>query len=77
MKRFKPEKNETDLELALTWAVEQNPELIRIFGATGGRLDHLLANVQLMFKPLVETGNVNIFLIDKQNILSNTLFTKL
>ncbi|SDM02588.1 thiamine diphosphokinase [Bacillus sp. OK048] len=70
MKRFKPEKNETDMELALNWAVEQKPELIRIFGATGGRLDHLLANVQLMFKPLVEAANVNIFLIDKQNILS-------
>ena len=70
MKRFKPEKNETDMELALNWAVEQKPELIRIFGATGGRLDHLLANVQLMFKPLMEAANVNIFLIDKQNILS-------
>ena len=55
MKRFKPEKNETDMELALNWAVEQKPELIRIFGATGGRLDHLFANVQLMFKPLMQT----------------------
>ncbi|MDR7076331.1 thiamine pyrophosphokinase [Neobacillus niacini] len=70
LKRFKPEKNETDMELALNWAIEQNPGLIRVFGATGGRLDHLLANVQLLVKPLMAANDVNIFLIDKQNILS-------
>jgi thiamine pyrophosphokinase len=48
MKRYKPEKNETDMELALNWAIKQNPDLIRIFGASGGRLDHFLANVQLL-----------------------------
>lgn len=36
IKRFKPEKNETDLELALLWAIKQKPLKIRIFGATGG-----------------------------------------
>lgn len=70
MKRYKPEKNETDMELALNWAIEQKPVLIRIFGATGGRLDHLLANVHLLVKPVVEENNVNIVLIDNQNILS-------
>ncbi|MEH7110881.1 thiamine diphosphokinase [Neobacillus niacini] len=70
MKRFKPEKNETDMELALNWAIEQNPDFIRIFGATGGRLDHLLANVHLLVKPLMEANVMNIFLIDNQNILS-------
>src|SRR5689334_1730456 len=39
LKRFKPEKDETDLELALQWAISQNPDTIQIFGATGGRLD--------------------------------------
>lgn len=70
MKRFKPEKNETDMELALNWAIEQNPDIIRIFGATGGRLDHLLANVHLLVKPLMKANIMNIFLIDNQNILS-------
>ncbi len=70
MKRFMPEKDETDMELALNWAIEQSPEQIRIFGATGGRLDHLLANVQLLVKPFMEGKNVNIFLIDRQNILA-------
>ena len=70
MNIFKPEKNETDMELALNWAIEQRPDLIRVFGASGGRLDHFLANVQLLVKPLLEQNNVKIFLIDKQNIIS-------
>lgn len=70
MKRYKPEKNETDMELALNWAIKQEPVLIRIFGATGGRLDHLLANVHLLVKPVLEENHVNIVLIDNQNILS-------
>lgn len=32
------EKDQTDLEIAINWALEQKPALIRIFGATGGRL---------------------------------------
>ncbi|WP_066318403.1 thiamine diphosphokinase [Bacillus sp. FJAT-29814] len=68
LKRFKPEKDETDTELALNWAVAQNPEEIRLFGATGGRLDHLLANVQLLFKPLSQGNFTKISLIDRKNI---------
>ncbi|MEH7011974.1 thiamine diphosphokinase [Neobacillus niacini] len=70
MKRFKPEKNETDMELALNWAIKQEPDLIQIFGATGGRLDHLLANVHLMVNPLMKGNKLNIVLIDNQNILA-------
>ncbi|MEH7106811.1 thiamine diphosphokinase [Bacillus sp. JJ1764] len=68
MQRFKPEKNETDLELALNWAMNQHPKIIRIFGATGGRLDHLLANVQLMIHSLREQSKTEIYLIDRYNI---------
>ncbi|KFN04322.1 thiamine diphosphokinase [Bacillus clarus] len=46
------EKDQTDLEIAISWALEQKPELIRIFGATGGRLDHGLANIQMLLKGL-------------------------
>ena len=52
MKRYKPEKDETDMELAFNWAVEQKPNNYSIFGATGGRLDHLFANVQLLLKSI-------------------------
>ncbi|MGG1679715.1 thiamine diphosphokinase [Neobacillus sp. NRS-1170] len=67
LKRFKPEKDETDMELALNWALEQDPAIIRIFGATGGRLDHLFANVQLLLNPLREKKAADICLIDRNN----------
>ncbi|WP_028398970.1 thiamine diphosphokinase [Ectobacillus panaciterrae] len=59
------EKNETDLELAINWAVSQNPKCIRIFGATGGRLDHALANVQMLVKGLQKP--IDMQLIDHKN----------
>lgn len=46
-------KDETDLELALTYAVEQGAREIVILGALGGRLDHTLANVLLLALPLL------------------------
>jgi thiamine pyrophosphokinase len=67
IKKFKPEKDETDMELALNWALGENPEKIRIFGATGGRLDHFFANVQLLLKPALKNVGFNIKIIDKKN----------
>jgi thiamine pyrophosphokinase len=69
LKKFKPEKDETDMELALNWALDQHPESITIFGATGGRLDHLMANIQLLVRPLDLDAFVHIQIIDTQNIL--------
>ena len=44
----RPEKDDTDLELALLTIFEQNPQAeVTIFGALGGRIDHMLANVFL------------------------------
>ncbi|MFX3624612.1 MAG: thiamine diphosphokinase [Ectobacillus sp.] len=59
------EKDETDLELALHWAIEQRPNAIWILGATGGRLDHALANVQMLIKG-VEAG-ICMKIIDYKN----------
>ncbi|WP_160720058.1 thiamine diphosphokinase [Bacillus sp. USDA818B3_A] len=69
IKKYKPEKDETDMELALNWAVEQKPESIRLFGATGGRLDHLLANVHLLLTPIKANNPVNVYIIDQKNIV--------
>lgn len=69
LKKFKPEKDETDMELALNWALEQDPDSIKIFGATGGRLDHLMANIQLLVKPLQQGSPLHIEMIDTKNIL--------
>lgn len=72
IKKFKPEKDETDMELALNWALEQKPETVRIFGGTGGRLDHFFANVQLLIKPILHDLTTEVSIIDRQN----TLFVK-
>jgi len=42
------EKNETDMELALSRALEMNPSSIIIIGALGGRLDQTLGNLALL-----------------------------
>jgi thiamine pyrophosphokinase len=44
-------KDETDLELALGYAVEQGAEEIVILGALGGRLDQMVANLLLLANP--------------------------
>ncbi len=53
-------KDETDLELALTWAVEEGADEIIVLGALGGRLDHLVANVLLLTLPALEGVAVSI-----------------
>ncbi len=45
------EKDETDLELALSQALTVTPQEIILCGALGGRTDHLLANVLLLTRP--------------------------
>ncbi len=49
--RHPADKDETDLELALKWAVAQGFRCLRVFGALGGRLDQTLANVSLLALP--------------------------
>jgi thiamine pyrophosphokinase len=53
-------KDETDLELALTCAVQQGAQEILVLGALGGRLDHTLANVFLLALPVLGGISVRI-----------------
>lgn len=69
LKIFKPEKDETDMELALRLALEKNPVEMKIFGATGGRLDHLFANIHLLSWILKENPELSVEVIDRQNIV--------
>lgn len=62
------EKDETDLELAIRAALREEPLHILLFGVTGGRMDHTLANVQILY-PLVKKG-IQATVIDKQNQVS-------
>jgi thiamine pyrophosphokinase len=48
--RYPENKDLTDTELALDYAMNLKPEAIFIWAASGGRLDHTLANVFLLRK---------------------------
>ena len=69
LKLFKPEKDETDMEHALNWALQQKTEVIRVFGATGGRLDHMFANIQLLINPIMEQRDIQMEIIDHKNMI--------
>jgi len=66
---FPAEKDETDMELALRHALGMNPGIIRIFGATGGRLDHFIANLHLMAKITAAHPEIPLRMFDIHNIL--------
>ena len=53
--QFSRDKNETDLELALEYAVEQNYREIVIVAALGERLDQTLGNIGLLADPRYST----------------------
>ena len=58
--RHPPDKDETDLELALKWAADQGICCLRVFGALGGRLDQTLANVSLLALPQLRDCDVQL-----------------
>lgn len=65
---FPKQKDQTDMELALTWVLKRNPEEIILVGATGGRLDHLFINAQLLLKGL--KTNIPVSILDRWNKMS-------
>lgn len=44
------EKDETDTEMALNWALSQGARMIVIEGGIGERFDHSLSNIQLLYR---------------------------
>lgn len=65
MLRLHPVKDETDTECALRLAIEQGVEELWICGATGTRLDHTLANMQLLC--IAQDAGVRAYLVDAHN----------
>jgi thiamine pyrophosphokinase len=61
IQRFPPEKNETDLELALLLAARKKVSRIRLFSALGDRLDQTLSNIYLL--ALTPLRNMDVRLI--------------
>ncbi len=64
---FPTHKNKSDLELALDYVVELGASTIYIYGALGGRLDHTLANIQLLAR-YAESG-MNVIVIDSAMVV--------
>ncbi len=61
----KPEKDETDTELAVNTALKLGCASLVILGATGGRMDHELSNLHLL-KLCLDRG-AEAYLYDSQN----------
>lgn len=48
VRAFPPEKDASDMELALGEAMARGADAVEVYGALGRRLDHTLANLQLL-----------------------------
>lgn len=60
IERFPTEKDESDTLIALRDAVNNGYANIDVWGALGGRFDHSVANMMLLFNPITEKANVKI-----------------
>ena len=60
IEQYSEDKDETDIELALHYAVELNPSSILIVGALGGRLDQTLANLSVLTDPSLPTFDIRL-----------------
>ena len=63
----KPEKDETDTELALLTAAKCGYNSVDLLGALGGRMDHAISNIQLLYQFYKQGMDVSIY--DAQNRL--------
>lgn len=66
--RLKPEKDDSDTQSALMYAAKKGAKNIAILGATGTRVDHMIANLGLLF--LGEKMNIHVELLDAYNRIS-------
>ncbi|MFP7169082.1 thiamine diphosphokinase [Terribacillus halophilus] len=64
---YPPEKDETDFELAIRHAQELGASEVTVYGVTGGRLDHELINIQMLYRLLDAFDEAVI--IDRQNMI--------
>jgi thiamine pyrophosphokinase len=67
MEEYPSEKAETDLEIALMKAMELEADQVYLFGVTGGRLDHELSNIQLLYS-IVSKG-IRGMIVNENNYL--------
>lgn len=68
VKRYKPEKDATDTRIALELALKLGSDRIFLLGATGGRLDHYMGNLQSLLVPLKQKAQA--WILDSQNAVT-------
>lgn len=68
--KLNPVKDDTDTEFVIREAIRRGAKEIAVLGATGTRLDHVLANINLLGIGLEE--GVSIQLVDKYNRIRMT-----
>lgn len=73
--RVKPEKDDTDIYLAVSHGRKLGYTRFVIYGALGGRFDHSIANVQ-MLKGMIKEG-IQITLLDAQNEVTAMMDTSM
>jgi len=76
IRSYNPEKNETDSELALSWAIDHGAEEIIICNDMGGMFDHALGLIPLLHLAeaqgipcRIETGTQQISLLGEEQVL--------
>ena len=60
-------KDYTDTQMVLEWILSEGASEITILGATGGRLDHFLSNLNILMKPLKQ--GIPAYIVDSHNRL--------
>ena len=65
--RLRPEKDDSDTQSAMNYAIRNGAKRIIILGATGNRVDHLMANFGLLV--LAKNQEVEVILADQYNYM--------
>ncbi len=68
IRTFNPIKDASDTEIAVRLAIELGAEEICLLGATGTRLDHVMANIQVL--KIAHDAGVKAYIADKNNKIS-------
>lgn len=66
-RRYPRDKDETDLSLAMSHLLAQNPSEIVVLGAMGGRFDHAMANIHVLAAPL--EMNIPAVMLDENTVV--------
>lgn len=65
--RLKPEKDDTDMLVAIKWGLAAGFHEFHIYGGLGGRLDHSLANISCLL--YLKHHQAEGYLFDKNNVI--------